>query len=556
MEVTGKLKLSSFALTISSVMNAVCVVAKTFLWERAKAMISQFFVPVVGTLFCYLLFQVSRVLYRNLTSPLRHVVGPRNPSFIFGNVKEMGEDPNLTTKWRNQFGANFRLRGLFGISELHTSDIKAVNHILFLGKGILSVELDEHKRHRRALNPAFAVPQIRAITEVFVEKAVQLREVWSIQVAQQNGAARIEVLSWLRRMTLDVIGQAGFNHRFGSLEGDGKPNELENVFTQLFHSPDASRYNAFRLMQAMVPILRLMPIPGRNLIRAARDKMYRIGSQIVSDSKADIRASAGEKELGAKRDLLSVLLKANMSPNIPATQRLNDTEVLSQIPTFFFAGHETTSGATAWALNALSANPAAQSKLREELLTISTDNPTMDELNSLPYLEHVVRESMRIHAPVVFTQRKAMEDDVLPLGKPYIDKEGKSHDTLTIPKGEMIHIPILAINTDPEIWGDDASEFRPERWDNIPDSVSEIPGVWANLLTFFAGPHNCIGFRFSLVEMKALLFTLIRAFEFEHALPKGAVGPSVSGVLQSPTVLAEGKGSGLPLIVKPYNPQL
>ncbi|KAF7369504.1 hypothetical protein MVEN_00280200 [Mycena venus] len=67
----------------------------------------------------------------------------------------MGEDPNLTTKWRNEFGANFRLRGLFGISELHTSDIKAVNHIvsrpeiyqkppanramaeLLLGKGIL-----------------------------------------------------------------------------------------------------------------------------------------------------------------------------------------------------------------------------------------------------------------------------------------------------------------------------------------------------------------------------------------------------------------------------------
>jgi cytochrome P450 len=75
-------------------------------------------------------------------------------------------------------------------------------------------------------------------------------------------------------------------------------------------------------------------------------------------------------------------------------------------------------------------NTAAQTKLREELLTMSTDNPTMDELNCLPYLEHVVRETMRVHAPVMFTQRKAMKDDVLPLSKPYIDKEGRAHDSL------------------------------------------------------------------------------------------------------------------------------
>ena len=56
----------------------------------------------------------------------------------------------------------------------------------------------------------------------------------------------------------------------------------------------------------------------------------------------------------------------------------------------------------------------------------------MDELNSLPYLESVVRESMRVHSPAVFTQRKAMQDDVLPLAKPYVDKEGKSHDSLLL----------------------------------------------------------------------------------------------------------------------------
>ncbi|KAJ7241311.1 cytochrome P450 [Mycena haematopus] len=536
-------------------------------------MILQIVLPIAATILCYVFFHASQIIYRNLTSPLRYVGGPKNPSFIFGNVKEMGDDAYLTAKWREQFGGTFRFNGLFSTSQLHTTDIKAINHLvsradiyqkapemrsgteLFLGRGILSVETEEHKRHRRALNPAFGVPQVRILTEVFVEKAVQLRDIWAGQVAQGKGTAQIEVMSWLRRMTLDVIGQAGFNYRFDALEADGKHNELNEVFTELFHSPHASRYERFRLAQGLAPILRFVPGPGSNLLRAARNRMFGIGSQIVNKSKADIRASEGEKTLGARRDLLSTLLKANMSTSIPESHRLDDAEVVGQIPSFFFAGHETTSLATSWALHALSAHPAAQNKLREELFTLSTENPTMDELNSLPYLEAVVREMMRVHAPVVNTQRMAMQDDILPLAKPYIDKDGNAHDSLPIPKGQRIHIPILAINTDKEIWGEDAGEFRPERWEKIPDSASAIPGVWANLLTFFAGPHNCIGFRFSLVEIKALLFTLIRAFEFEEAV-KGGIGRVTIGLLQRPRVLGEGPSSGLPLIVKPYNAQL
>jgi cytochrome P450 len=93
----------------------------------------------------------------------------------------------------------------------------------------------------------------------------------------------------------------------------------------------------------------------------------------------------------------------------------------------------------------------------------------------------------------------------------------------------MIHIPILAVNTDKEIWGEDATEFkcvmkykgaleagtlthffsRPERWEKVPNAASAIPGVWANILTFFAGPHNCIGFRFSLAESAEFIHLFI-----------------------------------------------
>ena len=92
----------------------------------------------------------------------------------------------------------------------------------------------------------------------------------------------------------------------------------------------------------------------------------------------------------------------------------------------------------------------------------------------------------------------------------------------SISKGAPFIIPIQAINQSRELWGPDAHEFkyvflrlvaclvprstfhttdcRPERWQNIPEAVSRIPGVWGHLLTFLGGPRACIGYRFSLVE--------------------------------------------------------
>lgn len=96
----------------------------------------------------------------------------------------------------------------------------------------------------------------------------------------------------------------------------------------------------------------------------------------------------------------------------------------SEIPTFLTAGHETVATATTWALFALSQNFSIQNKLREELLSIETDTPSMDELNALPYLESVVRETMRLHSPVSGTPRVSLKDDLIPLETPYKDKNG------------------------------------------------------------------------------------------------------------------------------------
>ena len=78
-----------------------------------------------------------------------------------------------------------------------------------------------------------------------------------------------------------------------------------------------------------------------------------------------------------------------------------------------------------WCLFALTQAPEVQKKLRDELYTLDTDTPTMDELSSLPYLDMVVRETLRVHAPVPMIFREATEDDVIPVSEPFVDRYGK-----------------------------------------------------------------------------------------------------------------------------------
>ena len=80
--------------------------------------------------------------------------------------------------------------------------------------------------------------------------------------------------------------------------------------------------------------------------------------------------------------------------------------------------------AMTWALYALTQNKEIQTKLRQEVSDVSTDNPTMDDLSGLPYLDAVVRETMRRYAPLPVVSRVAHKDDFIPLSKPFTDRKG------------------------------------------------------------------------------------------------------------------------------------
>ncbi|KAE9404972.1 cytochrome P450 [Gymnopus androsaceus JB14] len=466
-------------------------------------------------------YGVYRLVKYHLFSPIRNLPGPRSSSWIWGNVKEIRkhEVGVVLQKWIEEYGQTLRYKSFFGNTRLVTLDTKALNHIL-MNNYI-------YQRPEVGRTPLSAPRKSEISLQSSVDKSIELKDVWMSQVTVEGGTARINVLEWLSKMTLDVIGR--FHYEFNALaKHSAQSDELGNAFNV--------RYAFLKVVFIALnsqPSNRFLEQPGVRLpgFDKAKETMNRIGQKLLRESKASLQAS-GEKAGDLKsRDLLTLLLRSNMSGE--PSQRMSDEDVLAQVPTFLVAGHETTATATTWALYALVGRLDVQQKLRDELYTLRTENPTMEELNSLPYLDAVVRETLRIHAPVT-------------------NRNGVTHNSISIQKGQTIQISILAMNGNKTLWGEDTLEFKPERWENIPEAVTSIPGVWGNMMTFLGGARACIGYRFSLVEMKALLFVLIRGFEFELAVPMEDIVKK-SAIVQRPWVKSEPeKGSQLPLLVRAY----
>ncbi|KIO26753.1 hypothetical protein M407DRAFT_74089 [Tulasnella calospora MUT 4182] len=480
-------------------------------------------------------------------SPLKSMPGPDNyDSLLWGDFRRILSAPpsSIYRQWFAKYGHSFSYRGMFLTRRLCTKDPKALAYILnhssdypkpaqlrkFLGKtfgkGIyypLSCLLGEdHRRQRKIMNPCFGPSQVRELMPVFYDKAFELREIWLGQIeTSESEGEDIDILVWLTRTTLDVIGLAGFDYDFKTLS-IGEKDELIQAFMGLFNPTPTPPI--LPLLANAIPILQL-------IVLAARSKavMQRVGQKLVQDRRTAI-AAASDTEEGKSmlqgKDLLSVLIKANMAADIKDSERLSDEEFIGQISTMLLAGHETTSTTVTWLMYEL-AQPDKrhiQETLRAELISVSSNRPSMEELNALPYLDAVVRENLRLNSAADITTRCAGKDDYIPVGTPFVDKFGIERTEIRIAAGEQIIVPISILNRDKEIWGDDADDFNPERWlgGNTHPRSAELPGVFASLMTFLGGPRSCIGYRFALMEMKVLIFVLLRkvSFELQNPAPK------------------------------------
>lgn len=235
------------------------------------------------------------------------------------------------------------------------------------------------------------------------------------------------------------------------------------------------------------------------------------------------REEKAMKEDGAfGEDFLGILLNAHHNAK-DEKQRISMEQIIEECKVLYSAGQETTNVMLAWAIFLLSVNPDWQENARKEVLELfGKQNPTPNGISRLKtvinsiflyFTEKIFRvisscfviqvgmviyETLRLYPPVSMVGR-SVEQNVR-LGK------------LMIPAGSEVQISILAIHHEPEIWGDDAHLFKPERFsDGIAKATK---GNIAAFIPFGLGARSCLGLNFAVIEAKIALAMILQRYSF------------------------------------------
>ena len=462
---------------------------------------------------CYYIFYRSWV-YPIYVSPLRSI--PTPPCFPL-----WGHTPTLFTseisvplrKWHQEYGDVVRYFYPFGIERLSVVDQESIKQLTIknpynypkpvtvrnwmeriLGRnGILLAEGDVHIQQRKAFSPGFSTQSIKALFPIFWRKALLLSSMWLQSIEEDNTDHKsIEVLEDLNRTTLDIIGQAGFGMEIDSIRRPDEPLRL--AYQAIFVFNLASRI--YHALHTCTMWAKYLPINANNDMVKSRKVIKDAANEIIRRKMYEVDPK--------DKDIIALTIK---DFNLAGAERLSFETMRDQVMTFLGAGHDTTATGAAWTLHLLAKYPAIQKRLRAEIkqhmpCLFDPDSREEDgnlasvDVDQLPYLDNVCRESLRYIPPIPFTSRRSLSEDRL-----------GGH---IIPPGTYVSIHAHAVNQLPRYWGPTAGEFDPDRWDHLP-----VTYCAEAFMTFLQGPRGCIGRKFAETEMKTLLCSLLSMYTFE-----------------------------------------
>ncbi|CAI2161941.1 15833_t:CDS:2, partial [Funneliformis geosporum] len=410
--------------------------------------------------------------------------------------------------WAKKYGNFVKFHGILNQPSILLTDTKIIQEITLnqvydyskqkmligdgkaiFGEGLALAEGESHKRQRKMMNPAFTHNHIKNMIPTFIHVASKLTDL--IEGEVNEGETKIVLTPYLTKATLDIIGLVGFSHEFNSLTS---PSELAEAYESLFSVSPSISSICLSIVAGYIPFIRKVPIEINKRFNKSTEVIDRESKKLMKEKYNDDKNNKLDGN-----DLLSLLIKLNKT--LPNEEKVTDNELKSQIMTFLLAGHITTSISTSWALYQLAHHPHEQDLLREELVRAfpekSKFNPTFDEINSLEYLNCVVKEALRLTPPAPDIQRVNNKDVVL--------------DGHFIPKNTTLMIPIAALQRLPSIWGSTAENFDPNRWLD-PSLIKKVNNYY--YLPFHTGIRSCIGNKLALNEFKILLSMLVRNFVF------------------------------------------
>ncbi|KAI0733510.1 cytochrome P450 monooxygenase [Fomitopsis betulina] len=459
-------------------------------------------------------------------APLDNLPGPAPAPWLMGHLQ----------KWLDRNGIEFHrqiaqdygpVKPMLYIYDLRALDTMMIRQptiyeqenlfmkvtSLLYGPSLISVVGNQHRKQRKMLNPAFSTAHMRDMLPTF----------YSITY-KAHGPKGLDVLKWMGRTVFEAIVQGGIGVSVDSLAED-TTHELAKAVKDLVPT-----LYGLGFLYLIPHISKIGPAWLRRLLKLKNiiDSMEHESFKIYEDKKATLLQGKLEtsKQIAEGKDILGLLIRANMAAS--EADKLSEDEVIAQMSLILFAATDTTATSMVKTLERLAQNEGFQEKLRKELVKAQRDRGHLsyDELMRLPILDATVRETLR--TPI--------RDVILPFSEPIHGRDGTLLRELPVLKGTDIVIGAL--------WGDDANEWKPERWLVPPPSALtevSIPAVYTNVMMFLGGGRLCIGFKFAELKMKVILSVLLSTFKFEMATDKHIFWNVTS--VQYPTV---GKESNVP----------
>jgi cytochrome P450 len=374
-------------------------------------------------------------------------------------------------------------------------------------RGLVDLNEEEYKFHRKILEPAFDFQILQSLPSIVTER---INEFYSMieEAIQSNNGVINDIRMPIMRHTLKVI-----------LSSGGVEFDVED-FADNVH--DDQSIDDFLTAEAFVAELMVQPwlLIGKAYLffefgRKANEAVERIlksGEALFEKMKKGMKSDALCNELNdshgkmnkKKSTYMEILIRENLRNPIA----FDDEAVMGEFKTFVAAGSDTVASGLIWTLYYLGHHSEVQERICEELNDVLAETDgKIETINQQPYLECVIKESLRLSPPAPFFMRDA-DDDI-----PYKMNDG---NLITIPKDAPIFFIPSLVHRDPRHYID-PEDFNPDRF------VNSKRRHMHSFIPFSSGVRACIGKRYALIEMMSFLSGLLRRFKIKSLNPLGSI---------------------------------
>ncbi|KAL2945172.1 hypothetical protein RDABS01_022883 [Bienertia sinuspersici] len=332
--------------------------------------------------------------------------------------------------------------------------------LLALTKGLTTLEGEKWAKHRKIINPAFHIERLKSMAGV-------------------DGSCEVDIWPEFQNLTADVISRTAFGSNF---------EEGKHIFEL-----------QKELVKLVIDAMQTLNIPESEKKGVSQD------DHIYAQRRDSKKESAVKRGRSKTDDLLGLLLQSNQQNSEAENSTglknggLTIEEVIEESKQFYLAGQETTASLLNWTVIILAIHQDWQEKAREEVVRVCGRNLIdFEATTNLKTVNMILMEVLRLYPPVIAQYQHSY-------------KETKVGD-ITIPAGVDVTLPTLLIHHDPEIWGEDVDEFKPERFS---EGLSKGSKDQLAFFPFGFGPRTCVGQNFALVEAKVALSMILQNFSIQ-----------------------------------------